>query len=190
MGSLLIEDPRDPILNKPTEPWDFENPPEPLESMVRWMGVIMNDKAGLGLSANQIGKPWSIFIMRWEEEKQIKVFINPKIVNLSQKLVLMEEGCLSYPGLWTKIKRPDNVRIRAANINGEVDTYMLGGLSGRVAQHEMDHLDGTRWYGRASNYHFGLAKNQKKKLDRARKRNELKVPVKMPSLSFDEIITV
>lgn len=186
----LIEDPLSPILNTQTEPWDFNDPPHDLEDMVRSMGVVMNEKAGLGLSANQVGRPYSVFIMRWQEEKQIKVFVNPTVVNTSGENLLMEEGCLSYPGYWTKIKRPSECRIRAANVTGQVDTYQLGGLTARVALHEMDHLTGTRWYGRASSYHHTQAKNKKKSLDRARKRNKLEAPVKMPDLSFDEIALV
>tara|TARA_Y100000004_G_C8946042_1_gene426329 strand:+ start:1429 stop:1998 length:570 start_codon:yes stop_codon:yes gene_type:complete len=184
----LIEDPLHKGLYTETEPWNWKEPQEEmLEDLVKRMGKLMLEKNGIGLAANQIHKPYRIFVMRWMEEKQIKAFINPMIVNTSDEVVLMEEGCLSYPGFWTKVKRPAEVRIRFANHLGEVDTIQLSGLAARVAQHEIDHLDGVRWYKRASPIHNDRAKNKKKKMDRIRKKNAEKTEMPNTEISLDEI---
>ena len=127
----------------------------------------------MGLSANQVGIPYAMFIMRWQEEDEIEAFFNPRIVNLTGDNIVLEEGCLSYPGMFPKIKRPDICRVRAEFISGEkvtTNTYNFKGFTSRIVQHEMDHLDGKLWYRRASSFHLQQARNAKKKLDRLKRK--------------------
>ena len=73
------------------------------------------------------------------------------------------EGCLTYPGLGVKIKRPDEVRVRFSMPNGDVRTETFRGLTAHAFQHEMDHLDGVIFYTKATAYHREQAfKNWKK----------------------------
>jgi peptide deformylase len=111
----------------------------------------MYDNNGLGIAANQVGTPYRIFAMRGAPENF--VCFNPKIVQYSEQTVVLEEGCLTYPGLLVKIKRSEFIRVRFQTPNGETLTKQFIGMSARVFQHEMDHLDGIVFYNRANKFH-------------------------------------
>ena len=122
----------DPILTRPCVEFDFDNPPlDPIE-FSKDLVKIMRDSDGLGLSANQIGVPYRVFAMRADPNK---VMFNPKIVNLSDETIILEEGCLSFPGLYVRIKRSRHARIRYTQPNGETLTEQFTGMSARVIQH-------------------------------------------------------
>ena len=112
---------------------------------------FMNDNKGIGLAANQLGYPYRVFAMRGYPDNF--VCFNPKIVYYSEECVLMEEGCLSFPNLIVKIKRPKDIRVRFQTPSGSVVTKQFEGLTARTFQHEMDHLDGILFYNRANKYH-------------------------------------
>ena len=111
---------------------------------------------GVGLSANQVGIDGKYFVMGSnlvtdkEDEKFEKVFFNPKIINVSKEETSQKEGCLSFPGLWLMVKRPEKVTIQYINSDGEemVETYE--GVSARVILHEYDHMLGVNFTGRVS----------------------------------------
>lgn len=105
---------------------------------------------GLGLAANQVGVPYRIFAMRGQPNF---VCFNPKIVQPSEQMVELEEGCLTYPGLVVKIKRPQHVRVRFTTPNGDTRTETFTGMSARVYQHEFDHIEGLTFYNKASRIH-------------------------------------
>jgi peptide deformylase len=115
----------------------------------------MYEYNGLGLAANQVGEPYRIFAMRGQPENF--VCFNPKIVQPSEMEVVLEEGCLTYPGLLVKIKRPQHIRVRFQMPNGDTITKQFTGMTARVFQHEMDHLDGIVFFNRANRYHKELA---------------------------------
>ena len=141
----------DQVLVKECENFDFQNPPfDPIE-FAKELTSFMHEKKGLGLAANQVGIPYRIFAMRAYPENF--VCFNPKIVQTSEKNVVLEEGCLSYPGLLVKIKRPEFVRVRFSTPNGDVITKQFIGMSARVFQHEYDHLEGNRFYDKANKFH-------------------------------------
>jgi peptide deformylase len=124
---------------------------------------------GVGLSACQLGIMTRVFVIGnpSEPESIIGVF-NPLIVDYDEDKVLYEEGCLSYPGLYIKIKRPRAIRVRYRGWNGEAGTTRYEGYTARVFQHEYDHLNGITFNNRASYYHLEQARNFKKKADRRR----------------------
>jgi peptide deformylase len=141
----------DPILIKPTQPFDFSNPfQDPTELALELMKE-MNDNNGIGLAANQIGKPYAVFAMKGYPDNF--VCFNPKIVNTSEDLVEMEEACLSFPGVTLKIKRPSQVRLRFQMPSGMTDTKTFDGLTARTIQHEIDHLNGLLFINKANRYH-------------------------------------
>lgn len=139
-----------PALTSPTIPFDFINPPVDPLALATEMIVKMNESRGIGLSANQLGYPYRVFVMRGEDVNF--ACFNPKIVNLSEDTNLLEEGCLSFPGVNVKIKRSNTVRIRFETSSG-VQTRTFAGLTARVVQHEMDHLDGVLFFNRANKFH-------------------------------------
>ena len=111
----------------------------------------MYDNNGIGLAANQVGVGYRIFAMRGTPENF--VCFNPRIVQPSEEQVVLEEGCLSYPGLIVKVKRPQHIRCRFQTPNGETLTKTFTGMSARVFQHELDHLDGVIFYNKANKFH-------------------------------------
>jgi len=156
---LVIPD--DPTLVKVCEEFDFIHPPfEPIE-FAKELVKFMYDSNGIGLAANQVGVPYRIFAMRGEPENF--VCYNPRIVHRSEQEVILEEGCLTYPGLLVKIKRPQHIRVRFRTPNGETLTKQFTGMSARIFQHELDHLDGIVFYNKANRFHRDQAMRKWKK---------------------------
>ena len=98
---------------------------------------------GIGISANQIGIWERAFAMvRDIENNEVMVCFNPRIVKSYSEEVEMEEGCLSYPELFLKIKRPDKIVVKYEDENKKIHKIKLQGLASRVFQHEYDHMEG------------------------------------------------
>ena len=98
---------------------------------------------GVGLSANQIGIWERAFVMmvNIETEETITCF-NPKIIKYSKDKVLMEEGCLSYPGIYLDIYRPHSIIVKYEDENKKLHKTKFEGLIARIFQHEYDHMEG------------------------------------------------
>ena len=98
---------------------------------------------GIGISANQIGIWERAFAMvRDLENSEVMVCFNPRIVKSYAEEVEMEEGCLSYPELFLKIKRPDKIIVKYEDEDKKTHKIKLQGLASRVFQHEYDHMEG------------------------------------------------
>ena len=163
----------DPFLQQPTEMFDFDNPPMDPQELVTKMKNTMVMNRGLGLSANQVGLPYSMFVMgNPDDPENIVGVFNPKVVDAEEEWYV-EEGCLSAPGLFIKIKRPKVVRARYTIKTGETHTIKLDGMTARVYLHEYDHLQGITFKQRANRYHLEQAQKQKRKLDKLRKKRAI-----------------
>jgi peptide deformylase len=118
---------------------------ERFRSNVRAMFDLMYEAKGIGLAANQVAIPLQFFVLNLsadrEQPDQEQVFINPEIVK-RHAAVEEEEGCLSFPGLYAKVKRAKRVKIRAYDLLGNEVTIDAEDLYGRALQHETDHLHG------------------------------------------------
>lgn len=153
----------DPHLRKPCVPWDFEkNTTEDAAKIGTLLIETSNKLGGAGLSANQIGLPHKVFAMTVVDTEQYAVF-NPEILEVSQNTVLAEEGCLSVPGLWIKVKRPESVKVRYFTFKGEEIKATLSGITSRVFQHEYDHMLGIQFTQRVSKLKFEMAVKKYKK---------------------------
>ena len=98
---------------------------------------------GVGLSANQIGIEERVFVMISDMETQETITcFNPKIIKESKELVIMEEGCLSYPELFLDISRPSNIIVKYEDEGKNIIKIKLNGFIARVFQHEYDHMEG------------------------------------------------
>lgn len=156
-----LVDSRDPILQQRVEEFDFTNPSvDPIE-FAKDLAESMLHHNGIGLSANQIGVPVRAFAIR---ANPIIVMYNPKIVYKSTRAVYLEEGCLSYPGYWIKIKRPKEIRVRWIEPNGNMKTERFNGITARCILHEYDHLEGDVFYKKATTYHREQARKRMKRL--------------------------
>jgi peptide deformylase len=131
----------DPILNKKTEPVK-EVTPEILQ-LIKDMVETCKKAKGIGLAAPQIGKSIRLCIINLEHAGlPAFALINPKIIKSSWRKVELEEGCLSIPGVFGMVKRPEKITVKALAIDGTQNVFDTDGLMARVIQHELDHLDG------------------------------------------------
>ena len=119
---------------------------------------------GIGLSANQCGIMERVFVMYSDvKKKEIIACFNPKIVTESDEQIFMDEGCLTYPGLWLKVKRPDGIEVTYEDENGEKQEQAMFGLECRVFQHEYDHMEGTNFTQKVSKLKLDMAHRRQKK---------------------------
>ena len=107
------------------------------------MFETMYEAPGIGLAATQVNVHKRILVIDVSEERdQPHVFINPRITILDPELGEYDEGCLSVPGFYETVNRPQKVEVTALDRNGEPFTKELSGLLAICLQHEIDHLDG------------------------------------------------
>jgi peptide deformylase len=113
-----------------------------LEKLVEVMMDVMDRGDGVGLAANQIGVLSRVMVWRHPETEERYAFVNPKIVERSEECCTESEGCLSVPGATMPVSRAEEVVVEAQGVKGEPIRAELAGLLARIAQHEIDHLDG------------------------------------------------
>jgi peptide deformylase len=118
-----------------------------VQLLVGQMFELMYEGRGLGLAGPQVAMPYRLFIMNLQADPNVKeaeeVYINPVILE-RRGSVEGEEGCLSFPGLYQKVRRARTITAQAYNLKGElVEVTPLTELAARVWQHEVDHLDGV-----------------------------------------------
>ncbi|TQV70688.1 peptide deformylase [Exilibacterium tricleocarpae] len=114
-----------------------------VRTLIDDMFETMYAAPGIGLAATQVNVHQQIVVIDISEDKnQPLVFINPEIEVLDQQLHEYDEGCLSVPGYYETVERPQHVRITALDRNGESFTLEPDGLLAVCIQHEKDHLDG------------------------------------------------
>jgi len=136
------------VLRQPPEVFDFENPPEDPKEIEKNMAEAVDKFGGLGLSANQVGLPYRMFVMRTQDGTQ--AFFNPELTKVSQETDLLKEGCLSFPDIYLMIKRSKVVEMKYQDAEGEEHITTLDGIGSRCVQHEIDHLNGILFLQRAS----------------------------------------
>lgn len=128
-----------PELKKKSEAvTDFKDPE--LQKFIQQMIKTLHSNNGAGLAAIQVGIPLRIFIA--ELDYNLLVAINPKLKNISKDRVSMEEGCLSFPGIFKQIERSKKITLQYFDENGEKKKIKAKGLLARIIQHEYDHLEG------------------------------------------------
>jgi peptide deformylase len=114
-----------------------------IRTLVRDMAQTMYDAPGIGLAATQVNVHEQVVVIDISETRdQLLVLINPQIVAASINQVPFEEGCLSVPGIYDEVLRPDRVTVRALNEQGQPFTLEAEGLLAVCVQHELDHLQG------------------------------------------------
>jgi peptide deformylase len=173
MYSLVNDDSE--LLREPCIPFDFANPPIDPQELFEKLKLTMIANMGVGLSANQVGLPYSVFVFGDPTDPgRIQAVFNPKVLHESEDEQLIEEGCLSFPGLFIKIKRPSSIRVRYAGTDGEVNTFVYDGIPARIFLHEYDHMNGITFHTRSTQLRLAMGLKQKRKLDRVRKINAMR----------------
>ena len=137
-----------PLLNKVLGP--IENPDiNELQKTADDLFAFIDKNGGAGLAANQVGLDKRMFVVKYEDYKQ--AFINPQITLYSDRKLLLEEGCLTYPDLFMNVKRPDAIRMTFIDYEGnKQEEQLFMGVTNRIIQHEYDHMEGKFFWSHLS----------------------------------------
>lgn len=146
----------DPRLKTSPKLWDFKQPLEEAAKLGLLLIKVANKLNGAGLSANQIGIDAKVFAITVVENYHYAAF-NPEILESSEETILMEEGCLSRPGLWLKVARPERIKVKYFTFKGEEVRTELAGYHSRVFQHEYDHMLGIDFTQRVGKLKLDMA---------------------------------
>lgn len=134
-------------VSKPLKRVDLE-----LRDIIKRMFELMYEAKGVGLAANQVDLPYRFFVANLKgapDASEEMVFINP-VLSKQKGNAEAEEGCLSLPGLYADVRRPERVTIDAYDLTGQPLHIDADDLLARVVQHETDHLDGKLFIDRLS----------------------------------------
>lgn len=168
MALLPILQYPDPRLAQRAEPVTIFD--EKLKKLAADMAETMYEAPGVGLAATQVGAMIRMVVVDVSEEKNdLKVFVNPTIEVVDANETECEEGCLSLPGVYEKVKRPSTVKVHAQDLEGNSFNLLCSDLLGVCIQHEVDHLEGKVFID-----HLSLLKKQRAttKLAKLRKEKE------------------
>ncbi len=139
-------------MREKTRDFDFEAmDKKEISNLIASMKKIKRVANGIGLSANQIGLSHNMFIANVPNTKgeyKFYAIFNPKIEKIEKEKEPMEEGCLSVPGMYGEVERPERMSISGFDKNGKPIKIKAWGLLARVFQHEMDHLAGKLFIDR------------------------------------------
>jgi peptide deformylase len=130
---------------------------------------------GLGLSANQVGLPYRMFVMGGHpqvEDGKVRSVFNPLINDVSPESINLKEGCLSFPFLFLSIKRPKWCSVRYTDENGEEIEETLHGMSARIFMHENEHMNGYVFTDLVSKLKLERAEKSKQKMIKEIKRRQ------------------
>ena len=151
------------ILSRELKDVDIENPGfDPVE-LRKEMVNFMITANGIGLSANQINMDAKLFVMGDSVENST-MCINPTVLQYTEETVIETEGCLSFPNVFVKIKRPKEILAEWYNEKLEKQTVKIEGYSAKCYLHELDHLLGITFKDRASKLKWNMAEKKARKL--------------------------
>ena len=171
MKELKLIPPNDPRVNNAIAPFvddmlkdeDIKDRKELSDAMFE----SMNKYGGIGLSANQVGLPFNMFVIGGHPsiEKGLKMTcFNPMIVSTGEEEVMMKEGCLTYPFIFLDIKRPRKIVAKYTDEKGDLQEAHLDGMMSRIFQHEYDHMLGRNFTERVSKFKLKRAMDKREKM--------------------------
>ncbi|MDO5056850.1 MAG: peptide deformylase [Lautropia sp.] len=139
-----------------------------IRQLVADMTETMYKAPGIGLAATQVNVHERVVVIDVSEtHDELRVFINPEIIAFSDTMQSYEEGCLSIPGIYDKVERPDAVTVTALDLDGKPFTLEADGLLAVCIQHEIDHLDGKLFIQHLSRLKQNRIRQKVAKQDRA-----------------------
>lgn len=168
MALLDILEFPDPRLRQQAKP--VASVDDRIRRLVDDMFETMYKAPGVGLAATQVNVHERVVVIDVSEDKsQPLVFINPEITVLDEGVCDYDEGCLSVPGFYETVTRPEHIRVRALDRNGEAFEIAPSGLLAVCIQHEVDHLNGKLFVDHISS----LKRDRiRKKLEKQHRENE------------------
>ena len=152
-----------PVLRKKS--FDIDKPDD-IDSLAENMIQTLKKAAGIGLAGPQVGVLKNIFVIDTSiyknegTEKVEKVYINPEILNNSDNKTYYNEGCLSIPGIFEDVNRPEKVEVRYRDLTFDWHQETLDGIVARIFQHECDHLQGILFVDRLNALRRKLIRNK------------------------------
>ena len=171
MKELKLIPPNDPRVNNAIAPFvddmlkdeDIKDRQELSDAMFE----EMTKYGGIGLSANQVGLPFNMFVIGGHPsiEKGLKMTcFNPMIVSAGEETIMMKEGCLTYPFIFLDIKRPRKIVAKYTDEKGDLQEAHLDGMMSRIFQHEYDHMLGRNFTERVSKFKLKRAMEKRDKM--------------------------
>lgn len=163
----LIEDTH-PVMHTYLQDFDFENPPVDPMKFASSLVETCKKHRGLGLSANQCGFYYRVFVMG--NDDNYVAFFNPQLLSYSEETTKMEEGCLSFKDLFLNIERPTSITVSYQDYTGEHKTATFTGMTARCFQHELDHMHGICYTNRVKPLALQMAHKKKQKIALQRRK--------------------
>jgi peptide deformylase len=155
---IHFADPRMTI--KPPE-FDFQKDGDIAEELATILHERMLQLGGLGLSSNQVGLPYRVFVFGNAEQRY--ALFNPNVIGVSKEQTTMEEGCTSLPGFLLTLQRPSGVTVEYQDVSGTTQRMSFKNIAARVVLHEYDHMEGLNFTHHASNFKLRWELNKLKK---------------------------
>ena len=162
-----------PALKFKLPEFDFANPPVNPPEFASSLVETCKKYNGIGLSANQCGYNYRVFVMGSGDE--YVAFFNPKIISVSEEKTRMEEGCLSYMDLFLNIERPSIIEVEYQDFRGDTKTTKFTGITARCFQHELDHMNGIVYTMHVKPLAMQLAMKRRSKLADQRRKIQKKM---------------
>ena len=171
MKELKLIPPNDPRVNNAIAPFvdDMLKDEEikDRQELSDAMFEAMSKYGGIGLSANQVGLPFNMFVIGGHPsiEKGLKMTcFNPMIVSTGEEEIMMKEGCLTFPFIFLDIKRPRKIVAKYTDEKGDLQEAHLDGMMSRIFQHEYDHMLGRNFTERVSKFKLKRAMEKREKM--------------------------
>ena len=160
---MIIEYPNT-ILKERMPEFDFTNPIVDPVQLEKDMLEIMYNNYAIGLAANQIGIRTRMFVMGHENHRESGMgFFNPVVLETTNEVEDLEEGCLSFPGIVIKIKRPTAIKARWQTFSGELMEGVFENYDCKCFLHELDHLEGIVFKDRVSSLKWNMSIKKSKR---------------------------
>lgn len=169
---LPLYDENHPMLRMPIPEYKGSLPSPVMTNLIKRLKLTMKLYGGIGLSANQCGVFERVFIIGTEDFQL--ACINPKVIGTSAGVIKADEGCLSFPGLYLKIERPNSIQVEFTDENGQRQETMLEGLSARCFLHELDHMNGKKFTEYVGPVALQMARKKQEKVMKKVIRNQKK----------------
>jgi peptide deformylase len=152
------------ILREQIPAFDFQNPLIDPIQLEQSLLELMYKHDGIGLSANQAGIRARMFVMGHRDHPEAGMaFFNPEVIECTSDTEDLEEGCLSFPGIFVKIKRPTAIKARWQNSKGEFIEATFEGYECKCFLHELDHLEGIVFKDRVSSLKWAISSKKSKR---------------------------
>lgn len=152
------------ILREKIPVFDFDNKDIDTVQLEKDLLDTMYANNGMGLSANQVGLRYRVFVMGHKDNPQLgQAFFNPEVMANTENIDDLPEGCLSFPNIYVKVKRPSAIKARWQNAHGEWQEGEFRGYDCKCFLHELDHLEGITFKDRVGSVKWAMANKRKKK---------------------------